>query len=62
MAGNIFIKELLDNLFSVRSLYDKLSTMNRSRPTPQLSNLTACHKSKIEQYTRHFFSSLIIKF
>jgi len=55
MAENIFIKELLDNSFSLRPLCNKLSTVDRGRPTPQLSILVTCHKSKIEQYTRHFF-------
>ena len=55
MAENIAITELSDNVFSVRPLYDKLSTVNRGRPTSQLSNLITPHKTKIEQYTRHFF-------
>ena len=55
MAENINIKEVLDYPFSVRLLHNKLRTVNKGRPTPPLLSLITHHKSKTDQYTRHFF-------
>jgi hypothetical protein len=55
MAENMVTKELLDNLFSVRPLYNKLRTVNNGRPIPPLSSSITPHETKTDQCTRHFF-------
>ena len=39
IAENIAIKELLDNQFSMRPLYEKLTIVKRGCPTPQFHNV-----------------------
>ena len=62
MAENMIIKLVLNNPLSVCPFHDKLRTVNRSRPTPRLSNLIICHKTQTERYTRHICISQREKF
>jgi len=61
MVENMVIKELLDQPFCERPLRDKLSRLNKGRPTPPLTNVITHHKTKPEQYTRHFCISQYVK-
>jgi hypothetical protein len=54
VAKNMVIKELLDQPFCERPLRDELRILNKGRPTPPLPNVITHHKTKTEQYTRHF--------
>jgi hypothetical protein len=51
MIENVVVKELLDNLFSLRPLHDKLIIGQHSLP---LSTLITHRNTKTEQYTRQF--------
>jgi hypothetical protein len=54
MTENMVIKELLVQPFCVRPLRAKLRILNKGRPAPPLPNVITHHKTKTEQYIRHF--------
>jgi hypothetical protein len=54
MSENTVIQEVLDNVFYVRQLEDKLRIKNKGRPPSLLSSLITHNKTKTDRYTRHF--------
>ena len=57
MAENTVIQELLDNVFYVRQVDDKLKIKNKGRLPSLLPNLITHNKTKTDRYARHFFTS-----
>jgi len=46
VVESILIKELLDKIFSMRPLHDKLKTVNKGRPTATLCNVITYHNTR----------------